>query len=192
MPLAGCRSHKRQAEAAAIAQEEAAWSNVQLPVTVAVTKPADISLSGTATMVRGEYIYLSLRFWGFEVGQVNITPEEADVVLKQPQKLWMHTPVAERIARYGVSFASLQEAVLGNRDLIAKVPRGVNVEFGGSDTKPEVTVSGKVNGKDIEVMLTLNLGAAKWDQPAPKGFTAPGSGYRQVSLEEALKKFAVK
>lgn len=189
--LAGCRSQK-QAAVVTPQQEEATWQNVQMPVTMSVLKPQKLSVSGTATLVRGEYVYISLRFLGFEVGQVNITPEEADMVLKQPQKLWVNVPVAQRLADLGIPFTSLQEILMGNRDFMSKVPAGLNVEFGGTEQKPEVRVTGKVRGKDLEVQLTWNLANAKWDQPEPKAFTAPGSGYKKLTAEEALKLLNVK
>lgn len=189
MPLAGCRSHK-QVTSETLQQEEATWQNVQMPVTITLLKPQKMSISGTATLVRGEYVYISLRFFGFEVGQVNLTPEEADVVLKQPQKLWVSTPTGERLARLGMSFTQLQEILLGGEH--PKVPDGLNVQFGGTSDKPEVTVSGKLKGKDLEVMLTWNLASAKWNQESPKAFEQPGAGYKKMTAEEALSKIVVK
>lgn len=183
--LAGCRSQKQAVVTPQ--EEEATWRNVQMPVTVTMLKPQKMSISGTATLVRGEYVYISLRFLGFEVGQINVTPAEADVVLKQPQKLWVNMPVDAYLERLGVPFTSLQEIMMGNRDFMSKVPRDMRVTFGGSEEKPEVEISGKLKGKDVELVLTWNLGAAKWNQESPRGFTAPGQGYNKLTAEEAFK-----
>lgn len=189
LPLAGCRSNKNSV--ATLQQEEATWSNVQMPVTLSMVKPTKMSISGTATLVRGEYVYVSLRFLGFEVGQINVTPEVADVVLKQPQKLWMQTPVARRLEQLDIPFTSLQEILMGNRDFMSKVPSNLKVEFAGTDAKPEVTVSGKFNDKELQLTLTWNLSSAKWNLDSPKTFSEPGSNFQKITLEEALKKFAV-
>lgn len=191
LPLGACRS-QRHATPVTTPAEETSWQNVQMPVTMTLLQPQKLSVGGTATLVRGDYVYISLRFLGFEVGQVNITPDQADVVLKQPQKLWVEVPVAERLKALDLPFVSLQEILMGNRDFMAKVPHGLNVEFGGTEAKPEVMVSGKVRNKDLQVRFTWDLANAKWDQTSPKAFTAPGSAYKKLTVDDAAKLFGVK
>lgn len=186
LPLGGCRSGKQGAEK--LAEQEAAWSNVSIPVKVTVVKPQKLpSLSGTATMVRGKYVLISLRMLGFEVGQFYATPSEADVVLRQPRKLWLQTSIEDRLKRWKMPFTALQETLLGNRDFIGKLPSEIKVDFSGSEEQPSVIVTGKAKGREIEVELSWNLKSAKWNVSSPKTFSAPGSSYTKGTFEQALK-----
>lgn len=94
LSVGGCRSAK-QTEASAGRE----WTNVSMPVKVRVTQPQKMTLSGTATMVRGEYVFISLRVFGFEVAQLYADKKEADVVMKQPSKLWLQTDIENQIGR---------------------------------------------------------------------------------------------
>lgn len=189
LPLAGCRSGKNAASKPALTeqQEFEKWKNVTIPVKITILKPQRFSFSGTATMVRNEYILVSLRFLGFEVGRLHLSPETADVVLKQPQKVWIQTDVASQLSRTGLTFAQLQEALLGDREFADKMPSTFNVSFAGTENAPEVTVSGVVKGKAIEATLSWDLDAARWNTESPATFTEPGSAYLKTSVENALK-----
>lgn len=184
-PLASCKSSKQTVQQ--IEQQESTWSSVSVPVKVQLLSPQKISLSGTATMVRGEYILVSLRFLGFEVGQACITPENADMVLRQPSRLWLHEPVGERLERAGVSFNDLQQTLLGDRRLLSRMPKGIDIDVAGTEETPVVTAKATVGGKPAEVRLTWELSRARWDIDNPARFTEPGSDYRQTTLEQLSK-----
>lgn len=184
-PMAGCRSKKEAVTE--IEQVENSWQNVSLPVKVQIVQPQKLSLSGSATMVRGEYILVSMRFLGFEIGRACITPQNADVVLRQPSKLWIQTPVANSLSRAGVSFSTIQETLLGDRSLLAKLPPQFNVSIGGTEQTPEVTVKATIQGKPAELKLTWNLNEAKWNQNSPASFSTPGSDYVKTDLAGLTK-----
>lgn len=187
LPLGACRSGSNAVKQSERELETATWQNVTLPVKVAISKPYSVSFNGTATLVRGKYVLISLRFLGFEVGQLHITPEEADVVLKQPSKIWMQTSVGERLKKSGLSFTALQETLMGNRDFLSRLPREINVEFSGTEKNPRVRVWGTFKGKQIDATLSWELSSAKWDTTSPRTFSTPGSKYRKTTLEGALK-----
>ena len=167
--------------------EEPKWQNVQIPVKVTMVKPQRMTFSGTASLVRGEYVLISIRLFGFEIGQMHITPEVADMVLKQPSKVWIQTPVKEYMETYGVNFADVQDVMLGNKDALDKIPEEFTVAITGTDNYPEVSFSGKLKNKEIEMKFAWELNNAKWDQKSPREFTAPGSNYRKTTVTEVLK-----
>lgn len=194
LPMAACRSKKEvtPAEVAAVAPEplevEAPkWENVKIPVRVSIVKPQAISFNGTATLVRGEYVLISMRLLGFEIGQMHITPEVADMVVKQPTKLWIQTPVSEYFETYDMSFTALQEVMLGNREELDKVPEQFTVEVDGTDERPVVSFKGKLKGKEIEMNFAWDLNQAQWNTERVSEFTTPGSNYTKASLSKVLK-----
>ncbi|MBE6305014.1 MAG: DUF4292 domain-containing protein [Bacteroidales bacterium] len=189
VPMSGCRSKQvvTEPQVVAAAVEEPTWGNVKIPVKVSIVKPQKISFSGTATMVRGEYVLISMRFLGFEIGQMHLTPEVADMVVKQPAKVWIQTPVSDYFKTYDVSFAALQEVMLGNRDALAKVPKQFTVEVAGTEEVPEVTLKGKLKGKELELKFAWEIGNAKWNTSNPNTFSSPGANYKKTSLSNVLK-----
>lgn len=192
--LAGCRSRKEAVPAPPVPElvkvEEPTWKNVTLPVRVSMVKPQKFAFNGTATMVRGEYVYISIRMLGFEVGSVYLTPEEADLVVKQLMRIWVQEPVGDRLKKAGVNFTALQETLLGDRTLLKKLPAGVDLTFAGSETNPEVLLKTKLKGREVEVALSWDLDAAKWNRDNPATFRAPGGDIRKVSASDALKLIA--
>ncbi len=186
--LAGCRSQKQTSTAPVEpAAEEPTWANVSMPVRVSIVEPVKFALNGTATMVRGEYVLVSFRTFGFEVATVCLTPEELNLVMKMPSKVWVQEPVGERLRSRGLQFSTLQEAMLGNNSVLSRLPKSVDVAMGGTETAPEVTLKTTLKGKKFEVTLAWDLDAAKWNRENPATFSTPGSGYKRMTLESAAK-----
>lgn len=188
LPLAGCRSSKQGSTISEIIeQEETKWQNVSVPVKVQVTQPQKFTFSGTATMVRGEYMLITLRFLGFEVGQACITPETADLVMRQPAKIWLQEEIASRLKNSGITFATLQETLLGDRQVLSKVPKNIDVTVSGTEETPMVNVKASLKGKPVNLTLTWELNRAKWDQPSPAKFSTPGSDFKKTDAAALLK-----
>lgn len=188
LALAGCRSQKQiTPEQPVEPVEEPTWSNVTMPVRVDIAEPFRFSLSGTATMVYGEYVLVSFRTFGFEVASVCLTPENLDMVMKLPQKAWIHEPIGDRLTSRGLKFTALQEAMLGNREVFSRLPKSIGLTVGGTETSPQVTLKTTLKGRKLEASVTWDLNAAKWNQENPARFSTPGSGYSPMSLENAMK-----
>lgn len=186
--MAGCRSAKQPApEIEPEGGEEPTWTNVTMPVKVSISEPVHFTMNGTATMVRNEYVLVTFRYFGFDVASLCLTPESIDMVVKMPQKAWLHEPIGDRLTKRGLQFSTLQEAMLGNRSVLKLLPESIDVTPGGSETSPEITVRTTVRGRKIEVSLSYNLEAAKWNRQNPPHFTAPGSDYTKMTLESAVK-----
>lgn len=172
-------------------QEEAPWQNVSVPVKVELLEPVAFSISGRATMVRGEYVLVSMRMLGFEVGQVYVTPEELDIVVKQLDKMWIQQPIGERFHKLGLPFSTLQDALLGDEAAIERLPESLGAVASGSGKSPSLTLTTTAKGKRIRARLTVSLSEAQWDQPTPAKFSTPGSSYKKTTLTEAMKKVVI-
>lgn len=184
--VAGCRSRQAQVVDSAPTEEVTPqWSNVRMPVRLDVTEPVNLSVNGTATMVRGEYIYMSFRFMGFEVAQVYVNPDEFDFVIK-PQKTWLQEPMGDRLTSRNTDFLTVQEAMLGNpMALEAIVPKSVSLKRSGTATVPEFSIHTKLSGMAVDLTVSWNLNEARWNVERPAAFTAPGSGYSKMTLKKA-------
>ncbi|MBD5282781.1 MAG: DUF4292 domain-containing protein [Bacteroides sp.] len=184
--MPGCRSAKTGSQAVKIEEKESSqWSNVNVPVRLDLIEPQKFSLSGRLTMVRDRYALISLRMLGFEVAQIYVSPDEADVVVKQMNKIWIQEPIASRLAKLKIPFSTLQEALLGNQQAFDSLPDGLNLTLGGSAEKPVLTLKISTKGKTLLGSMTLSMSEAQWDTPRPATFSAPnGSEYKKVALKD--------
>lgn len=181
--LAGCRS-KQQVAVVSDDETAATWQNVSLPVTLTISEPMKLTLSGTLTMVRGEYALMSFRTFGFEVAQACVTPDQLDVVLKMPSKMWISESMGERLTSRGLTFADLQDQMLSDSNLAQKIPGATISESNGKTT---ISVSTTVSGAKLSVDVSYKLSDAKWDASSPATFSTPGSDYKKLTLESAAK-----
>lgn len=167
--VTGCRSkHAAATDVPAVEQVVGQWENVQMPVRLIINQPMGISLNGTATMVRNDYIYMSFRMLGFEVAQVSVTPEEFNFVMKQPDKVWFKEPVGNRLEQIGLTFEKLQQIMLDD---------------------DEYTLKTTINGKTIDATLSWSRSDARWNIERPARFMAPGENYKKITLESAKQFF---
>ncbi|MDE7335271.1 MAG: DUF4292 domain-containing protein [Muribaculaceae bacterium] len=184
--LAGCRSSKNATEVPDTVQpsvvETPQWNNVTFPVRVNIIQPLGISLNGTATLVRDQYVYVSMRMLGFEVAQFYVTPGGIDLVAKQPQKMWVEEPMGDRLKSADVDFLTIQEALLGNREAQAKLP--ASLQCGGSETAPQFRLQTKLKNMQVDVVLDCQLADARWNVERPANFSAP-SGIAKTTLQNA-------
>lgn len=86
------------------------WRDAYLPFKFSLTAPAQVSLSGRATMVRDSAIYLSLRMMGIEGAVALITPDSVFVHDKY-HKIYIADSARELLDV--ISLGALQDALLG-------------------------------------------------------------------------------
>ncbi len=192
--LPSCRS-KKDATASSLpvgieADGADTWKSVSVPVKLELLEPQKATLAGRLTMVRDEYALVSLRMLGFEVAQIYVSPTEADVIVKQVQKLWIQEPIGSRFAELNLPFSTLQEALLGQKAAFDRIPKGLDLTLGGTDANPVLTLRVKAKNQALLGRMTLSIKEAQWDLARPANFTAPGPEYKKTSLkdlEKALK-----
>lgn len=88
------------------------WDDVSANITVAVTSPSQVKVSGKATMVRDKSIDLSLRVFGMEMGRVLITPDSVYAMVK-PSKIYLQESLKEFMSSYNFSVANIQQLLIG-------------------------------------------------------------------------------
>lgn len=187
--LPSCRSKKEVTTITPHTTEEGTrWRNVNVPVKLEIVEPQKFTIAGRLSMVRNEYALISLRMLGFEVGQIYVTPEEADVVIKQVNKVWIQEPIADRLKALKVPFFTLQEALLGNQEAIDVLPPSLGLTLSGSADKPVLTIKQTPKGKTFVGTMTVNINEAEWNASRVGAFTPPKpTDYKKVTLLELLK-----
>lgn len=111
-PAQGRVPPKRTQQVASLAETYKPWRDVYMPFNCRIAQPMGVNLSGRATMVAGECIYLSLRVLGMEVGQVWIDRDSAFVAEKLGKTL-VAEPLGRLTARTGLDINDLQALLLG-------------------------------------------------------------------------------
>lgn len=93
------------------------WTSVYLPVRLKVSGPAQLSLSGRATMIRGEELYISFRMLGMEVASVYA--DKDSVFITDKYHKWLFGEDLSRISEcYGITLSNLQDILLGRPALL--------------------------------------------------------------------------
>ena len=88
------------------------WTSFYAPFSFRLSKPANFSFSGRATMVYGEAINLSMRILGMEVGVVYIDNDSA-IVLDKYHKYYLSLPLSSVTARTSITLSDIQSIMLG-------------------------------------------------------------------------------
>lgn len=88
------------------------WTDVQVPVKLQIMQPKRTSLSGVAKMKNGEYIHVSIRVFGFEVGSLYADATTVQVYVKAMDMYWSE-PLAALTERYGLTLTDVQSLLLG-------------------------------------------------------------------------------
>ena len=99
-------------EVSTLAQTSSQWETFYAPFSFRCVQPTSLSVSGRATMVRDQYIYLSMRMMGFEVATVYVDRDSAFVADKY-HKVYMAEPISSLTARTGITIGDIQDILMG-------------------------------------------------------------------------------
>lgn len=126
--LAGCHSGKTVSpstpekrvtvaslpeRAATVAAELRPWTSLKVPVSIKLSSPGKISLSGTAVMERGKALSISLRFIGMvSVGSLTVTADSVTVI-DTYHRIYLSEPTKELLRGLPFDIADLQDLLLG-------------------------------------------------------------------------------
>lgn len=88
------------------------WTDVRVPVELKLNSPTKVSVSGTATIVKDESIFLSLRFLGFEVVQLKITRDSLFAVDKF-NKRYVAEDIKDILHGIDLTVGNVQHILLG-------------------------------------------------------------------------------
>lgn len=121
--LAACSSRKeaapgstayigtREAVATLVADADAPWSSLSIPVSVKIDDSGLPTLSGTMTMIRDSEIRLSVRFLGMEVGAARVTNDSVYAFAKL-QKVYVAESVRDLLGGFPATVGNLQALLL--------------------------------------------------------------------------------
>lgn len=189
--LVGCRSKQAVVTTPAepvVAEVEANdWSTMSVPVSIDVEQPMALAMSGHMVMERNKRIYVSMRVFGFEVAQLNLTPSTLVALVKQGDRMVLEAPIAPVLAAYDVDFRTLQDAFLGDTEAINSLPKTLNISQIGPPDAPCIRVNMTSGAKALDLTITPQLSRAKWQGVTLAPFNPNLDGYRRVSITDLLK-----
>jgi hypothetical protein len=89
----------------------------------------------------------------------------------------------------GVSLSDVQEALLGNETVLAKLPSQfvANSSLTSDGNSSQLLLTATNGNKQYAMRITSDLKSAEWNVASPRTFTAPGADYQRVTLQSALK-----
>lgn len=180
LALSSCKSTK-----SVVGPEATKWQTAELPLKVELTSPMSVSLNGNAYMERGKSAFFVGRYlFGIEIGQAYVTPDQVDLVLKQPQKIWIN----QEIGNLPVPFDLVQDALLGDEAALSQLASrfGDVVKIGGTQSAPTITISLERKGQKISARLVPNVEQLKINEPLSRRFETPGDAYKKVDAKSAL------
>lgn len=101
----------------ALAGTYAPWTDVRMPVKLKITSPKNMSLSGTAQMINGVKLSVSLRFMGLmEVGRL-YADKDSVIIVSKPLGAYCAESLQALAANYGLDISDLQCLLLGQAAL---------------------------------------------------------------------------
>ena len=105
-----------QAQASTLLQQVVSgygrWERVRVPMTVRISSPKSISVSGTAVLERDKSVTLSLKFFGMEIGVLQLTGDSV-VVLDKHSKAYIAERIDTFLGGFPATVANVQDLLLG-------------------------------------------------------------------------------
>lgn len=88
------------------------WKDVSVNISVSVSAPSQLKVSGKATLVKNQSIDLSLRVFGMEMGRMLVTQDSIYAMVK-PNKIYLQESLKDFLSSYTFNVANLQQLLLG-------------------------------------------------------------------------------
>lgn len=95
------------------------WHDVVVPIDLSLHQPKSFSVSGRATMVKDESIYISIRVFGFEAANIYVTPDSIFASYKL-NKIYIAEETGRLLANYPVTVGNIQDLLLGRAFMLGK------------------------------------------------------------------------
>lgn len=89
------------------------WSRLRVPVTLSLRQPKNIAISGTAIMERGKSVFISLKYFGIEIGNLYVT-DDSIMVVDKVHKAYVGESVGHFLSGFDVNVSNLQDLLLGH------------------------------------------------------------------------------
>lgn len=103
------------------------WELLQVPLTIRLRAPQSVSVSATLSMRRGEEVMFSLRFFGIEIGYLDIKDRQILVVDKVHKK-YVFEPVDDFLSGFNVTMSNLQDLLVGRLFITGEELTGYTID----------------------------------------------------------------
>lgn len=175
------------------------WHDVYMPVRVSLSSPANISLSGRATIVNDSLINISMRVLGMEVAVMHCTADSVWLADKYHKYAFAESK-QKVLGSHDMPLSELQNIMLGidqngRNSLVFNNPANgseVRITFGDRTVTPAGNASGQISiyapldKGHVDAGVTWNLRDADWNTYRRVSFTPPGKGYRYFTAADVL------
>ena len=88
------------------------WEKVKVPISVSLSQPAQISVSGTAVMERGKSVSISMRILGMEVASMYLS-NDSIVILDRWNKRYVCEELRRFLGDFPISVSNVQDMLTG-------------------------------------------------------------------------------
>lgn len=88
------------------------WNDVEMPIDLEMLQPKEMAVSGKATMVKDQSIYISIRVFGFEAANIFINNDSIHATYKMG-KLYIADDLKKLLKGYPVTVGDVQNILLG-------------------------------------------------------------------------------
>ena len=95
------------------------WNDVIVPIDLSLISPKQLSVSGRITMVKNQFIYISIRVLGFEVANAYITNDSIYASYKI-DKIYIAEDLKSVLGGYPATIGDLQNLLLGRAFIVGK------------------------------------------------------------------------
>lgn len=102
---------------AALATQSLPWQKLKVPMTLRLSSPKSLSVSGQATMVYNKSVTISLRFFGMEIGLIHLTADSV-IALDKYNKRYVAESLHKFMGGFPVNMANVQSLLIGQPFLL--------------------------------------------------------------------------
>lgn len=95
------------------------WSDIVVPVELNLIQPKEFSISGKATMIKDESIYISIRFLGFEAANIFINNDSIYATYKMG-KIYLAENIKNLAKGYPIKLGNIQDMLLGRTFIVGE------------------------------------------------------------------------
>lgn len=151
------------------------WQQVRVPLSVKINSPKSFSISGTAEMVHGSSVLISLKFIGMEVAWLYVSDSNITVADKMNKRYISESP-AKFLGGFNVNTYNLQDLlvgrpfVLGTKEIADASVRKFTFTGDGTGAwslQPESGMEGMEYGFWFEPQTVLNAAVVQFADKQP-------------------------
>ncbi len=95
-----------------LASDYGEWERLRVPVTLRLSSPKKMSVSGTATLIRGKSVHMSMRVFGMEVATLYLTNDSV-VFVEKFSKYYVAERLDHLLSGFPVTIDNVEDLLIG-------------------------------------------------------------------------------